>query len=62
MTENESMARQILDAAVKTGADISCYIYHIIRKKELPQLTYDECKSIAVNYPISLQDIRDIFP
>lgn len=62
MTKNESKARQILDAAVKTGADIPCAIYHIIDKKELPKLTYDECISIAINYPMSVQDVRDVFP
>ena len=62
MTKNESKARRILYAATKTDVDMLCAIYHIVGKDELPKLTDDECKNIAVNYPISLQDIRSAFP
>ena len=62
MTDNENKARKILDSCFQSGEPDE--LFHVIKKlaTELPSLTDDECYSIAVNYPASVQGVRDAFP
>ena len=62
MIDNEKKAREILDLSfqVNMGTGLA---YHFERLGgELPKLTDEECKNMAINYPVSLQNIRDTFP
>lgn len=62
MTENENKAREILELSfrINMGTELPWHIEKL--GYELPILTDEECKNIAVNYPVSLQSIRQAFP
>lgn len=75
MSENEIKAREILTELTKTGLGLEPLYaaMDVFRtdtrykgigpvNKFLPVLTNEECKAIAVNYPISFQSIREVFP
>lgn len=62
MTDNEKKAREIMEATVKKDINILREALHLAGNKTFPELTDDECRRVAINYPVSLQEIRDVFP
>ena len=62
MTDKENKAREILDLSFRANMGTGM-AWHLERLGlELPELTDEECKNIAINYPVSLQNVRDVFP
>jgi hypothetical protein len=59
MTDNEERAREMLTDAIKRNV---CPWEYLRAIGEKPELTDNECHSIAINYPISYYDIRLMFP
>lgn len=62
MTDNEKKARKILEATINSGASYLKAALHIAKEEPFPELTDDECRRVAINYPVNLQEIRDVFP
>jgi len=63
MTDREENARKIIDTAFALRVSIYCVrkILNTIWKIDTPKLTFEECKAISKNYPVSYEDIREEF-
>ena len=61
-SEDEKMARDIADIAMRNGASIQ-YVVSVFEKNRLavPSLSEAECMSIAYNYPCSFGYLRQVF-
>lgn len=62
MTENEEKSRKIMDGTVNSEENLLRAALRIAEDGAFPELTDDECRRIAVDYPVSLQEIRDVSP
>lgn len=62
MTENEKKARQLMENTVNNGICFLSADLHLPEGEGFPALTDDECKRLALEYPVDLQEIRDTFP
>ena len=59
---NEELAREVIDFAFKTDTKLADAIRYGMGLVNPPALTDEECRSIAVNYPLTYLFIRCNFP
>jgi hypothetical protein len=62
MTDNEKKARKIMEATIRSGVSHLRTALYLVEDKTFPELTDAECMRVAINYPVRLQEIRDVFP